>query len=55
MWTNHGAISGLMMKFDATSIKSLGAKDNANVHTNLRSSSPNTRFVQKTIGTPSAF
>ena len=53
--TYHGAISGLMMMFDATSIMILGAKDNVNVHTNLRSSSPNTRFVQKTIGKPSAF
>ena len=46
--TSHGAISGLMMKLDATSIKSLGAKDKVNLHTNLRSSSLNTIFVQKT-------
>ena len=45
--TNHGAISGLMMKLDATSITRLGAKDKVNLHTNLRSSFPNTRFVQK--------
>ena len=48
-------MSGLMMMFDATSIKSLGAKDIVNVHTNLCNSSSNTRFVQKIIGKPSAF